>query len=131
MDDLATTAYRDTRAEAVRFTSILDHLGDAFRARAIPAVALKGAAFLVANLVPALGARSMSDIDVLVSAELAGDAADALERGGFTALPDTGPLAPAEFRPYHRTFGSPDGRLVEMHLRLGPSRWGYAADATG
>jgi hypothetical protein len=33
------------------------------------------------------------------------------------------------FRPYHEQFTSPDGRVVELHWRLGPARWGAAASA--
>ena len=125
----ATDAFDEARTQCVQLSSDLLRLGAELEALRIPAIALKGSALLAANVAPALGVRWMSDIDILVAENQVEQAAWILEsldytRGGFTPA-----WAHPVFRPYHEQFTSPDGRIIELHWRLGPARWGKATAA--
>jgi hypothetical protein len=129
VESLATAAFEEARAQSVRLTADLSRLGAALEEARVPAIALKGSALLVATVAPALGVRWMSDLDVLVPEGRADDATWALESLGYTRSAAERPDAAPRFRLYHETFASPDGRPVEVHWKLGPVRWGPAAQA--
>jgi len=131
VDGLAAMAYEEARAQGVRLTADLVRLGAALEKAGVPAVALKGSAFLAGNVAPALGVRWMSDLDVLVPKERVEDAIWVLESLGYKRAAAERPDAAPVFRLYHETFASPEGRPVEIHWRLGPARWGSAAQAEG
>jgi hypothetical protein len=131
LDTVAATAFEQARDQAVRLTADLTRLGAALEKADIPAVALKGSALLAGNVAPALGVRWMSDLDVLVPEARVKDALWTLETLGYSRAAAERPDAAAVFRPYHDTFAGPEGRPVEIHWRLGPVRWGRAADAAG
>jgi len=131
VDEAAATAHEEARAQAVALLADLAALGTALEAERVPAVALKGSALLVGNVAPALGARWMSDLDVLVpeaSLEQAGGVAESL---GYAAALRAPADPPAGFRPYHVSYTNASGRILELHWKLGPARWGAAAEASG
>jgi len=129
VESLATAAFEEARAQSVRLTADLARLGTALEQAGIPAIALKGSALLAANVAPALGVRWMSDLDVLVPEGRVDDATWVLESLGYTRSAAERPDAAPVFRLYHDSFASPEGRPVEVHWRLGPVRWGPAAQA--
>ena len=129
VEGLATTAFEEARAQSVRLSADLSRLGAALDAARIPAIALKGSALLAGNVAPALGVRWMSDIDLLVPEGRVADASWVLESLGYARSAAERPDAAPAFRLYHETFASPEGRPVEVHWRLGPVRWGPAAQA--
>ena len=129
VESLATAAFEEARAQSVRLTADLARLGTALDQAGIPAIALKGSALLAANVAPALGVRWMNDLDVLVPEGRVDDATWVLESLGYTRSAAERPEAAPVFRLYHETFASPEGRPVEVHWRLGPTRWGPAAQA--
>jgi len=131
LDTVAATAFEEARDQAVRLTADLTRLGAALEKAGIPAVTLKGSALLAGNVAPGLGVRWMSDLDVLVPEARVKDALWALETLGYARTAAERLDAPAAFRPYHDTLAGPEGRPVEVHWRLGPVRWGRAADAAG
>ena len=128
-DLLAADAYAEARQQCVQLAADLTRLGAEFEAAGIDAVALKGSALIAANYVPALGIRWMSDLDILVRENQVEQAAWILESLEYVRGIPRDPSAPEVFHPYHESFTSPDGRLVELHWRLGPTRWGRAASA--
>jgi hypothetical protein len=129
VESLAKAAFEEARAQSVRLTADLARLGAALEGAQIPAIALKGSALLAANAAPALGVRWMSDIDVLVPEGRVDDVTWVLESLGYARSAAERPDAAPVFRLYHDTFSSPEGRPVEVHWRLGPVRWGPAAQA--
>jgi hypothetical protein len=129
VEGLAATAFEEARAQSVRLTADLSRLGAAFATAGLPAIALKGSALLAANVAPALGVRWMSDIDILVPEGRVVDATWLLESLGYTRSAAERPDAAPVFRLYHESFASPEGRPVEVHWKLGPVRWGPAAQA--
>jgi hypothetical protein len=129
LDAVCADACREAREQNLVLTNDLIRLGAEFEAAGIPAVALKGSALLAANVVPSLGARWMRDLDLLVPEEQIETAAWILESLDYAPGLELEGGADVH-RPYHESFQTPDGRLVEVHWRLGPSRWGRAA-ATG
>lgn len=129
LDVHCADAYEEARAQAVQLTNDLRHLGAEFAAAGIAAITLKGSALLAANYAPALGVRWMNDLDVLVTEADVERAAYILESLDYVRGYAREPSAPEAFRPYHESFTSPDGRLVELHWRLGPVRWGRAASS--
>jgi hypothetical protein len=129
LDVAAADAYDEARTQNVQLSADLQRLGAEFAAARIPAVALKGSALLIANVAPALGVRWMSDIDLLVAESDVEHSAWLLESLEYLRADTRDPMGPELFRPYHETFTSPDGRTVELHWRLGPTRWGRAAAA--
>ncbi|OGT96822.1 MAG: hypothetical protein A3I79_07205 [Gemmatimonadetes bacterium RIFCSPLOWO2_02_FULL_71_11] len=129
LDIVAADAFEEARQQSVQLSADLLRLGAEFEAMGIPAIALKGSALLAANVAPALGIRWMSDIDILVPESQVEQAAWILESLEYMRGYARDPRGPEVFRPYHETFTSPDGRVVELHWRLGPSRWGRAAAA--
>ena len=129
LDIVAADAFDEARQQSVQLSADLVRLGAEFEAMGIPAIALKGSALLAANVAPALGIRWMSDIDVLVAEAQVEQAAWILESLEHVRGYSRDPAGPEIFRPYHETFTSPDGRVVELHWRLGPARWGRAAAA--
>jgi len=131
VESAAAAAFEDARAQCVRLSADLARLGAELATAGIPAIALKGSALTCADLTPALGVRWMSDIDVLVPEARAQDATWALERLGYARTSEDRVDAAPVFHPYHESFASPEGRPVEVHWRLGPSRWGRAARAEG
>jgi hypothetical protein len=128
-DALAAEAYDEARQQSVQQTADLARIGVELEAAEIPAIALKGSALLVGNVSPALGIRWMADIDILVPQRTIEQAAWVLESLDFARAVSRDPTAPEIFRPYHETFTSHDGRSVELHWRLGPTRWGRASAA--
>jgi len=130
VDEVASEAFAVARAQAVRLSSDLARLGAGLEAHRVPAVALKGSALLVSNLAPALGVRWMSDIDLLVPEAAAEGAAWVAESLGFARGGRANDQLQAPQRPYRETFVGPEGHLLEVHRRLGPPRWGPAADGT-
>jgi hypothetical protein len=124
-----TDAFDEARTQCVQLSSDLLRLGAELEALRIPAVALKGSALLAANVAPALGVRWMSDIDILVAEQHVEQAAWILESLDYTRGASRDPAGPEVFRPYHETFVSPEGSIVELHWRLGPARWGKATAA--
>lgn len=125
----ATDAYEEARLQNVQLTADLLRIGAEFEAVGITAIALKGSALLASNTVPDLGVRWMSDIDLLVRDAHVEQAAWILESLDYQRGFQRDPQGPDLYRPYHDTFTSPEGRQVELHWRLGPSRWGRAAAA--
>ena len=125
----ATDAYEEARAQSVMLSADLIRIGSEFEAVGVQAIALKGSALLAANYSPDLGIRCMRDVDLLVKEAHADQAFWVLESLDYTRGFSRDPKGPELFRPYHETFTSPEGRQVEMHWRLGPSRWGRAAAA--
>ena len=125
----AADAYSEARTQSVQLAADLMRLGAEFEAMGVAAIALKGSALLCANYAPALGVRWMSDIDLLVHEPQVEQAAWILESLDYTRGAAIDPAAHETFRPYHEQFTSPDGRIVELHWRLGPSRWGKSASA--
>jgi hypothetical protein len=128
VESLATVAFDEARAQSVRLTADLARIGEAFGKAGVPTIALKGSALICGNVTPALGVRWMSDLDLLVPEPRAQDAGWALEQLGYLRRDVDRPDAAPVFRLYHETFASPEGRPVEVHWRLGPARWGRAAD---
>jgi len=122
-------AFSEARTQCVQLSSDLLRLGAEMEALRIPAIALKGSALLAANVAPALGVRWMSDIDLLVGEQHVEQAAWILESLDYTRGATRDASVPEVFRPYHESFLSPDGSLVELHWRLGPARWGKATSA--
>jgi len=120
----AAVAYEEARAQGVQLTADLERLGVELNAAGIRAVALKGSALLVGNVVPALGIRWMGDIDLLVPEPQVEPAAWVLESLDYVRAGSRDTLGPEPLRPYHDTFIGPDGQVVELHWRLGPARWG-------
>lgn len=129
LDVVAADAFEEARQQSVQLSADLLRLGAEFEAMAIPAIALKGSALLAANVAPALGIRWMNDIDILVTEAQVEQAAWILESLEYVRGYSRDPAGPEVFRPYHEAFTSPDGRVVELHWRLGPARWGRAAAA--
>lgn len=129
VDLIAADAYAEARVQSVQLSSDLIRIGAEFAAARIPAIALKGSALLAANVAPALGVRWMSDLDILVPESQVEAAIWILESLEYERGFSRDPAGPELFRPYHETFTSPDGRQVELHWRLGPTRWGRAAAA--
>ena len=126
LETAAAEAYEQARAQSVQQTADLVRIGVEMEGTGVPAIALKGSALLIANLVPALGARWMSDLDLLVPEHQVEPASRVLAsldyaRGGSRVG------APPLYHPYHDTFTTADGRAVELHWRLGPARWGPAS----
>jgi hypothetical protein len=124
LDAPASLAYDEARAQCGQLSAYLERLGVELAAAGIPAVALKGSALLMGNAAPALGIRWTADIDILVPEALVEPAAWVLEsldyvRGAVRDAQDA-----EMYHPYHDTFIGPDGQAVELHWRLGPSRWG-------
>lgn len=130
LDALAADAFEDTRRQCVTLTADLVAIGEEFDRSRIPAIALKGSALLLGNVAPALGVRWMGDLDLLVQETHAEQAGFALESLGYIRNAGRGADAHPVFRPYHETFTSAGGHAIELHWRLGPSRWGPAADGT-
>lgn len=131
VDTLATDAYEDARRQCVSLTADLTAIGAELAKTGIPAIALKGSALLVGNVAPSLGVRWMSDIDVLIPETQAEQATWAVEALGYERKTGRGEDTHPVFRLYHESFTSPSGRALELHWRLGPVRWGPAADAAG
>jgi Uncharacterised nucleotidyltransferase len=129
VESLAAPAFEEACAQNVRFAADLARIGAEFSKADIPAVALKGSALACAEVAPALGARWMNELDVLVPESRVQDAAWALERLGYAGAVAERPEAAPLSRPYHESFGGPEGRPVTVHWRLGPARWGRAASA--
>jgi hypothetical protein len=128
LDIAAADAHDEARTQAVLLTHDLLVLGAEFEAAGIPAIALKGSALLAANYAPALGVRWMNDLDILVPESKLESAAYILESLDYVRGYQRDPGGPESFRPYHEAFTSRDGRLVELHWRLGPQRWGRSAN---
>lgn len=129
VESQATAAFEEAREQCARLTADLSRLGAALEDAGIPAIALKGSALLAGNVAPAPGVRWMSDIDILVPEGRVDDTTWVLESLGYTHSAAERPDAAPVFRLYHDTFTSPEGRPVEVHWRLGPVRWGPAAQA--
>ncbi|HEY2804712.1 MAG TPA: nucleotidyltransferase family protein [Gemmatimonadales bacterium] len=125
----ATDAYDEARTQSVQLTADLMRIGTELDAVGIASIALKGSALLTANYAPDLGIRWMSDLDILVKETQVEQAAWVLESLDYVRGYERDAKGPEVFRPYHETFTSPEGRQIELHWRLGPSRWGRAASA--
>ena len=125
----ATDAFDEARTQCVQLSSDLLRLGAELEALGVAAIALKGSALLAANVAPSLGVRWMSDIDILVAEQHVEQAAWILESLDYTRGGPPPVWAHETFRPYHEQFTSPDGRIIELHWRLGPARWGKATAA--
>jgi hypothetical protein len=122
-------AFAEAREQSVQLSADLLRLGTEFEAIGIPAVVLKGSALLAANVAPSLGVRWMRDLDILVPEPHVETASWILESLDYAKGFSRDQSAPEVHRPYHESFESPDGRMVELHWRLGPQRWGRAAAA--
>ena len=132
VDEATSQAFAEARAQAVGLTSDLARLGAGLQAHGVPAVALKGSALLVSNVARALGVRWLSDIDLLVPEAPADGAAWVAQSLGYARGGRANDQLQAPQRPYHETFVGPEGHLLlEVHRRLGPPRWGPAADGAG
>jgi hypothetical protein len=129
LDVHSSDAYDEARVQSVQLAADLMRIGAEFAAVGVQAIALKGSALLAANYAPDLGIRWMSDIDLLVAESHVEQAAWILESLEYARGAPRDPTGPELFRPYHETFTSPEGRMVELHWRLGPARWGRAAAA--
>ncbi len=129
VDIAAADAYDEARANAVQLSADLVRIGAEFEAASIQAIALKGSALLAANYAPALGVRWMNDLDLLVAEADVENASYILESLDYVRGYARDPAGPESFRPYHETFTSQEGSVVELHWRLGPGRWGRAASA--
>lgn len=126
---VAQDAYEEARAQCVQLSADLLRLGAEFDAARIPAIALKGSALLAANVAPDLGVRWMRDLDILVAEDDVEQASWILESLDYARGFERGAGTPEVHRPYHESFETADGRMVELHWRLGPTRWGRAAAA--
>ena len=131
LDDLAAEAYEEARRQNVQQVADLERIGVELEAAGIPAVALKGSALLVGNVLPALGIRWMNDVDVLVPERQLEAAEWVLESLDFLRQTPRDASAPEVFRPYHDTFVGPTAQTIELHWRLGPTRWGAGWDVEG
>jgi len=129
LDIPCADAFGEARTQAIQLTNDLMQLGAEFEAAGVTAVALKGSALLAANYAPALGVRWMNDLDVLVAERDVEQAAYILESLDYVRGYRRDETLSPSFRPYHEGFTSADGRIVELHWRLGPVRWGRAASA--
>jgi hypothetical protein len=129
LDVHTADAHEEAKMQAAQLTGDLERIGAEFHALGVSAIALKGSALLAAPYAPDLGIRWMNDVDLLVTEVQVEQAAWILESldymRGYEPSHDEGPQ-----RPFHETFTSPEGRLVELHWRLGPARWGRATSAT-
>ena len=126
---VAGDAHTEAREQCVQLSADLLRLGSEFDAAGVPAVALKGSALLAANVAPNLGVRWMRDLDILVPEPHVETASWILESLEYAKGFVRDASAPEVHRPYHESFESKDGRMVELHWRLGPQRWGRAAAA--
>ena len=131
LDAAAAEAYDEARRQSVQQVADLARVGVELEAAGVPAIALKGSALLVGNLAPALGIRWMSDLDLLVQEGHVEQAGWVLESLDYLRGTSRDPTVPAVFRPYHETYTSLDGRTIELHWRLGPTRWGSASAGEG
>ncbi len=124
VDALATEAFEEASRRSEDQVAALGRIGVECEATGIPVVALRGAALLLGNVVPSPGIRWTSDVDVLVHERQVEQAAWVLESLDFARATARDPSLPETVRPYHETFIGADGTTVELHWRLGPSRWG-------
>ncbi len=131
LDTLAAEAYEEARRQCVQQVADLERIGVELEATGIPAIALKGSALLVGNVLPALGLRWMNDVDILVPEAQLEQAEWVLESLDYMRKTPRDASAPEVFRPYHDTFIGPAAQTVELHWRLGPPRWGEGWDVEG
>jgi hypothetical protein len=131
LESPAALAYAEARAQGTQLSAYLERLGVELAAAGIAAVALKGSALLLDSVCPALGIRWMGDIDILVPESQAEPAAWVLESLDYVRGGSRDSEGPEFSRPYHDAFIGPDGQAVELHWRLGPSRWGEHWSADG
>jgi len=120
----ASVAHEEAQALCAQLTTHLERLGVELDAAGIPVVALKGSALLAGNVAPAPGIRWMGDIDLLVPESQAEPAAWVLESLDYVRAGSREAALADASRPYQESFLGPDGQVVELHWRLGPSRWG-------
>jgi hypothetical protein len=116
VEDLNRERNAQILGEAWAVAELLNRIG-------VEPVVLKGAAFLLADVYPALGCRYLRDLDILVPRAQLGAAAAVLERDGYQ--PDTRD-AMARFRHHYPQLQRPragDGSSsapLELHHSLGP-----------
>lgn len=131
LDALAADAYGESRRQCAQQAADLQRIGVEFQAVGIPVIALKGSALLVSNVSPAPGIRWMNDVDILVPESQLEQAEWVLESLDYLRKAPRDESAPKVFRPYHDTFTGPAAQTVELHWRLGPTRWGEGWDVQG
>ena len=131
LDALAADAYEEARRQCVQQAADLERIGVEFQAVGIPVIALKGSALLAGSVTPALGMRWMNDVDILVPESQLEQAEWVLESLDYLRKAPRDESAPESFRPYHDTFTGPAAQTVELHWRLGPTRWGEGWDVEG
>ena len=126
-DELGYEAARDLFRAAVAAAALFEDVRQVVRVvgeaaiGAVPAIVLKGAALVLAGTTP-LGARRMSDLDILVDADALQATRDLLQPMGFRApdLPDSEHYAVPLL---HRRWGG-----VELHTCLPGVRLGRNGD---
>lgn len=129
LDIVASEAYDEARQRSAQLATDLTSLAAEFDAAAIPAIALKGSALLAANVAPSPGIRWVGDLNLLVAERQIEQASWLLESLAYVRGVGRGTGTAEPLRSSHESFTGPDGTIVELHWRLGPTRWGRAAAA--
>jgi hypothetical protein len=131
LDTLAADAYEEARRQCGQQAADLERIGVEFEAAGIPVVALKGSALLVGNVCPTVGIRWMNDVDILIPESQTEQAEWVLESLDYLRKVPRDDSGPDVVRAYHDTFTGPAAQTVELHWRLGPTRWGEGWDVAG
>jgi hypothetical protein len=131
VDDQSASAYDESKRQSAALRAELADVGAEFERSDVQGVAVKASGLLAGDVTPAPGVRWVGEIDLLVPESQLEQAAGALQSLGYDRLEPPGTAVSALARPYRESFTSAAGRSVDLHWRLGPSRWGPAADAAG
>jgi hypothetical protein len=131
VDDQATSAYDESRRQNAVLRAELADIGAEFERSDVQGVAVKASGLLAGDVEPAPGVRWVGEIDLLVRESDLEQAAGALQALAYDRLDPPGTSLSALARPYRESFTSATGRSVDLHWRLGPTRWGPAADTAG